>query len=126
MINSYGVNTRTPFYGEDYIQDPERYAFNESELSAIDSISEIYDGKITTDNEYRKLPFEGRVGLERVSSLSIEADSEGLVVIRKYIYTHQFAGGGSERESRDLLDSFSSSGYNMIFNNGEVKAYLPR
>ena len=126
MINSYGVNTRTPFYGKDYMQDPQRYAFNESELSAIDSISEIYDGKITTDNEYRKLPFEGRVGLERVSSLSIEADSEGLVVIREYIYTHQFAGGGSERESRDLLDSFSSSGYNMIFNNGEVKAYLSR
>lgn len=126
MINSHGVNTRTPFYGKDYMQDPERYAFNESELTAVNSISEIYDGKITTDNEYRKMPFEGRAGLERVSSLSIEAENEGLVIIRKYIYTHQFAGGGSERESRDLLDSFSSSGYNMIYNNGEVEAYLPR
>jgi len=126
MVNSYGVNTRTPFYGKDYMQDPQRYAFNESELSAIDTISEIYDGKITTDNEYRKLPLATQVGQERAISLSIEEENEGLIVIREYVYRHGIFAGQANEQSTRLLDSFSSSGYNMVYNNGEVKAYLPR
>ena len=125
-VNSFGVNTATPFYGADYMRDPFRYAFYETELSAVDSISAKYDGTITTDNYYGKLPFKTRIGLGRVNDLALKDEPVGLTVIRKYIYTHEFDAGGREPASTVFLNSFNSNKYNMVFNNSDVKAYSLR
>ena len=126
MINSFGVNTQTPFYGADYAKDPERYAFLQSELSAVDSVAKIYDGTVITDNYYGKLPFASRVGSPRIKYLSTKSEIKSLTVVRKYIYTHQFADNSSEEESLSMLNSFRHNVYDLVYNNEEVKAYLPR
>lgn len=126
MINSQAVNTLTPFYGEAYRQDPNRNAFFKSELNAAETITRIYDGRITTDGLYKESLFDTRFGPERVKSLDIDGENEGLVVIREYIYTHPTIDRYDEEKYDRLLASFDGSGYSTIYDNGGVKAYLGR
>ncbi len=125
MVNSTGINTRSPFYGEEYMQNPDRYAFTEREMAAVDLISSAHDGKITTDQEYRKLPFQSVVGQEAVP-FQLDVRSEGVVVIREYVYTHQFISGASKKQTIRLLNGFISYNYNAIYDNLDVKGYLER
>lgn len=131
MINSNGVNIYTPFYGKDYHQDPVRYAFTQSELTAVNSISEMYDDKIITDHWYSSLPFLTQVGQTKIAYLNPKSKNEGLIVIRKYIYKHEFSYEYqgriyNEKLTEDYFVKFSSSMYNGIYSNGEVRAYLKR
>lgn len=125
MVNSTSINTCSPFYGEEYMQDPNRYAFTKSEMAAVTTISSIHDNKITTDNEYRKLPFQAVVGQEAVP-FQLDVESGGVVVIREYVYTHPFIKGSSEEQAIHMLNSFSCSEYYMVYNNLEVKGYLEK
>ncbi len=125
MVNSFGINTCTPFYGEKYMQDPHRYAFTQSEMSAVDTITGIYDGTITTDEEYRKLPFQAAVG-QRAVPFQPDVESEGMIVIRQYTYTHQFIKGCSQEQAMRLLYSFGSYEYHMVYNNGQVVGHMER
>ncbi len=126
MINSVGINTQSPFYGTEYMKDPARAAFTESELSTVDTILKVYNGIITTDNEYLKLPFAGRIAANKLKLLSTDTKNEGLIIIREYVYTHGIIREQIDEQSRNLLNSFGSYEHNMIYNNGEVKAYLSR
>ncbi len=127
MINSQGVNTRTPFYGRDYMQDPTRRTFFASELNAFETIAEIYDGLITTDGaSYDLLNYKILVKHKRARMFDIQGNNEGLIAIRKYSYTHPVIEGYNEEQYSHLLTSFEGSEYNTIYNNGEVKAYLAR
>ena len=125
MVNSTSVNTRSHFYGEEYMQDPNRYAFTKSEMAAVDIISSKHGDKITTDNEYRKLPFQAVVGQEAVP-FQLNVKSEDVVIIREYVYTHQFISGCTEEQAIQLLNGFSYSNYNMVYNNLDVKGYLEK
>jgi hypothetical protein len=125
MINSHAANTLTPFYGKDYVQDPDRGALFASELSALETFVETYDGPITVDTPcLRVLKYGIRVGRERAISFDIAGGKEGLIVVRKYSHTHPVVTGWNKAEYSRLLASFEGSGYNMVYSNGEVKAYL--
>jgi len=127
MINSHGVNTLTPFYGRDYMQDPRRNAFFASELNAFETIAEIYDGPITVDRRaYNPLRYNIRVEQWRARLFDIEGGNEGLIAIREYSYTHPVIHRYNKEKYDYLLASFDGSGYNTIYDNGEVKAYLAR
>lgn len=125
MINSHAANTLAPFYGKDYVQDPDRGALFASELSALETFIEIYDGPITVDAPYiRVLKYGIRVGRERIRSFGITSNNEGLIVVRKYSHTHPVIPGWNKAEYSLLLASFEGSRYNTVYSNGEVKAYL--
>jgi hypothetical protein len=127
MINSYGVNTRTPFYGADYAANPYRYAFTDGEMRASETIIGVYEGQITTDGAYQIHPFWVALGLGRagrVEPLSIEGENRGLIVLREYIYSQQVITGFSKERYDDFLATFSRPPYSMIYNNQSVKAYF--
>lgn len=122
-LNSYGVNTYTPFYGADYPKDPYRYAFNQSEMTAADSILAMNLSQVTTDVNYLSLPFDGRTEPETMEPLGTNQEFTGLVVVRKYVYTHQYIIGDDKAEVDRLLNSLTGAKYNAVYDNGEVKAY---
>ncbi|MFC2007790.1 hypothetical protein ACFLVB_04260 [Chloroflexota bacterium] len=126
VINSVSVNTLTPFYGRDYMQDPNRDSLFESELIAVETIAEIYDGQITTDGPYIEFLFNPRVGLDRVKRLDIEGKNEDLIVIRNYLYTHPTIDRYNKEKYNHLLADFDGLRYNTVYYNGEVKGYLER
>ncbi len=124
-INTNMVNTYTPFYGKAYAHDPDRDMFNESELGAVDTITSAYRGRVTTDPNYARLPFMEVLGPQRVKWLTIGKQNSGLIVIREYVYTHSAVIGQLDDPSRAaFLNSFNGTGYNTVYNDGEVKAYL--
>lgn len=127
MINSHAANTITPFYGREYMQDPDRGALYASELSALKTFVEIYDGSITVDAPCRRvLMYDIRLGRERTRSFDIGGNNEGLIVVRKYSRTHPIIEGWSKEKYDHLLDSLEGLKYNTVYSNGEVKAYLGR
>lgn len=127
LINNYDVNQYTPFLGKANTVDPERFAFKSTELQAVDTLSKKHDGLITTDTSYAKEPFRQSVGLGRLENLSPGSENKGLIVIRQYLYTHGEALGIPDDQSRaSFLNGFAGAGYNEVYDNGEVKAYLPR
>ena len=126
MVNSSGVNTCTPFYGRDYMQDPQRYAYTTGELAAADTIAELYDGQITTDVRYAGHPFRNRVGTNRLTTLNRQTEAEGLIVIREYIRTHEVIPECTHEQYEHMLATFGGSRYNTVYNNGRVEAYLAK
>ena len=126
-INSSLVNMQTPFYKEH-----SRPAFIQSELSAADTISRIYDGIITTDWDYAELPFRTQTGLTQFVFLRNEIEDEGLIVIRRYLYLHQHLlsvpkyGEAPEEVESIFFTKFDSYEYDLIYNNGEVGAHLKK
>lgn len=123
MINSAGVNLYTPFYGEQSL-DPVRYALTQSELKAVDTISQVYDGNITSDGHYVRMVLVERGGCRMPIYLDAETESEGMVVIRRYIYTHHFEIRHYEKLNQDFWTHFDGPAYNLIYNNNNVSAYL--
>lgn len=126
MVNSSGVNTCTPFYGRDYMHDPHRSAYTTGELAAADTIAELYDGQITTDNYYACLPFRNRVGTNRLTTLNRQTEAEGLIAIREYTRTHEVIQDCTQEQYERMLATFGGSRYNTVYNNGKVEAYLAK
>jgi len=129
VINSHNINTRTPFYGEEYMRDPIRYAFTDGEMRAVETITKVYDGQIATDPKYNVQPLWASLGLkesDRGRVLSIDGENPGLVLIREYMYKHQLIVGCSEDQYNNFLGTFKSTNYNMIYNSQPVKAYFKR
>lgn len=127
-INSGPINWQTPFYKEH-----SRSAFTQSELSATDTLSRTYGGNIITDYDYSELAFMynklvlgGQPEFTELTHLNPEVESDGLVVLRDYLYTHpEILRSGVELES-DFFSKFNSSGYDKIYDNGEVRAHLSK
>ncbi len=124
MVNSYGVNTLTPFYGEDYIENPERNAYLESEMSAAETIAKIYNGQVTTDSDYAINLFVPLFGSEKVEWFKVGEENEGLIIIREYMYGHQLIAGYNDEQYSDFLASFDSPQYDTIYSSGTVKIYF--
>lgn len=127
MINSTGVNAHSPFYGGEYSQDPVRYSFTQSELTVVDTISKVWDGKIKTDFFYYYLPFMTRLGPERLEILDAGVEEEGMVVLRAYTrthYTQQNLIENSKKLSLDYFSKFSTPKFDTVYDNSSVTVYM--
>ena len=131
LINSVAVNTRGPFYGREYMESPFRNSFLDSELTAAETILELYQGKIKTDGFYTdNFVFGNSAEHDRFIKfpmLVVNQEVEGLAIVREYLYDHPLNLHKSIPQSSDaFLTGFKESGYSFIYNNGQVKAYLSR
>lgn len=124
MINQSAVNLHTPFYGE-YSLNPERNAYTQSELQAVDTISRIYNGSnVTTDNHYARLVFPVQIGYENIYMLDTKVKNDGIIVLRNYVYIHPYDTIINYDElNQDFLLQFEGSEYNIIYDNRDVQAY---
>jgi hypothetical protein len=126
-INNYTVNTHTPFYAE-----PGRIGFIQSDLSAVDTIFSKNDSEITTDIDYAELIFRGEKRFADLTYLDPIVEEKGLIIIRKYLSEHpQFVeyfwrkGSATLEETAANFNKFNNRDlYNLVYNNGQVKAYL--
>ena len=125
MINSSGANQQAPFYPEHV-----RIGFSQSELSAADTIAIKYDRVVTTDWNYAELVFRTQTGLTELTYLGLEIEEEGLIVVRGYIIEQleplKYLLRPEESavaETATLLTKFNSPQYNLVYDNGEVRAY---
>jgi hypothetical protein len=129
MVNNVGVNAHSPLYGGANAQDPPRYAFSQSELTAAQAILGSWDGKIITDYPYYYLPLMTEVGPQRLEVINAETgDGEGMVVLRDYIRTHWTQEElvlGNPGTVEGYLNGLDTSGYDVVYSNKSVKAYLP-
>jgi hypothetical protein len=126
-------------------EEPSREYFFDSETEAAHTISNYYDGKITSDmfynDQFSWIENKKCVDIYNSFIVSDDSDLEGMIVVRNYIFNHDFgvqsrkvsAGGYSsysvklnETERAKVENMGEKSRYSKVYENSEVSAYLPQ
>ena len=116
MINTNDINLYTPFYGE-LANDPYRYAFEQSEITAAQTISYIYLNNFqntTTDEFYAQALFPNSIARIAEDHYLISNKLEKNVILREYICTH----------SDNKIKASAYNNYSLIYNNNKVFDYI--
>jgi hypothetical protein len=131
MITNASSSFDSPIY-PDYLKD--RSALSESELTAADTISSVYEGTLAMDYAHR-LAFEDRpeVSVVSISHSDIKndfMDVQGMLLLRKYLVNNVFISWSEEGIFRteitnDPYQIMEYNKYNRVYDNGGVTAYLP-
>ena len=107
-----------------------RYAFTESELQAMDTIPNVWDGKIGAD-EHSKLPiiyqFNGKVITidDYLLTRDFTNGQDMLVMIRQEIVNFPFPlGGGIFKLHYDPRHVLVEQGFSRIYENSSVSGFL--
>jgi len=141
MITTPNVNKDNPFYA---IDRAGRTHFKASEVSGISTLNGVYSGIIKTDGYYaagimRQLELNSDPKVFDVEYVNdaVEKDSGTLVVVREAIFEEPAAitvprgrrwgeRGIKGILDREFLERFKTSGYSLIYSNGEVTGYLAK
>lgn len=105
-----------------------RFAFIESELKAIDTISDVYQGPIESDYPAILLQNLGMTsGREKLSTCLVSGDYtgiEGLVMIRKEIVDGVLNIRGPYKLDHDPKEELAKLNFNRIYESGTVAAFM--
>jgi len=143
MITTPNINKDNPFYALDRTG---RTHFKASEVSGISTLNRVYSGIIKTDGYYaagimRQLELNSPRKVFDVAYVNgaVEKDSGALVIVREVIFEEPVSiaavGARSLRWAeagvvgildREFLERFKTSGYSIIYSNGEVTGYLAK
>jgi len=122
------ANMDNPIYSKNTMS---RFALTESELRAADTIQDMYQGEIKTDQYYswpfHLGPLDVKLAETDISPNFISGDYagiEGLVVIRKEIVDRIAFIRGAYKLDHDPRQKLTDLDYNRVYDSGSVSAFL--
>jgi hypothetical protein len=108
-----------------------RYAFAESELQAMDTISNVWDGKIGAD-WYSHTAFSFQLEIDEFYPVDdslyggdFSDRQDMLIMVRDEIWRHPFdAGTGPIKLEQDPRLALGEEGFGRIYDCGDVSAFV--
>ncbi len=138
MITTPNINKDSPLYAEERV---DRSQLKFSEVSAITTINNVYNGTIKTDYSYigglfRQITIKSTVVSFDVNYIASSAQEKNgtMIVLRTSALnepvsitdTEGFGGYKHQLLPKEFFDRFKSSNYDLVYANGGVLIYASR
>jgi hypothetical protein len=125
MILSYPTNTDAARYLSPNTQV--RNAFTESELRAIEKMSQIWNKKVGVDTYYAELQwqqYQVEDISEQIYNRNYTDSQDTLVAIREEIVNHPFLLYGTYKLDYDPRESLTTQGFSRVYDCGSVSGFV--
>lgn len=115
----------SPFYA---IELNQRMVYSDSEMAAAIRVTEVYDGKIITDNQYGSRVLGTHLGRDKLdhSMQSEEILNSGLVIWRDVMAERPVQAPRQNIVLGEALEQKLQSSHNLIYMNNTSQAFLAR
>jgi hypothetical protein len=128
MITTPNINKDNPMYAKERCT---RNMFKASEISAITTINDMYSGTIKVDASYTSGLFRQMTIRSTLQSFGVGYITHPDMIEKKGTLILLRSSGfsiGRKYQSlpKEFLDTFKSSDYDLVYNNGEAWAYISK
>lgn len=128
-LNTGSINFYSPF-----LNQPNREGFILTELSAANTLNQLYEGRIITDPDFASLIFYSQLNHINVTYHDPRINQKGIIVMRKDIVLNKKLQSSllspevlTDKRILQFFYQFENTNhYNSIYCNAEVTAYIGR